>query len=187
MKYIIDIPNADVSRWVAETPLGKKLYIPISVEDGNEYSIATEIYAEEYTEPDRKAIEDEVWSLAREIAYCMSLQECIDTGMLHDDDIYDSASGVLEKLTYQEAKARYDAWLKKKDDIRVGDEVRYHGNKYVVGYVGVDEVYHIVDRNWIRTVVQGDYQIFKTGRHFPEVAELLKKMRGGITCNTFYK
>lgn len=60
MKYIIDIPNPDVSRWVAETPFGKKLHIPISVEDGEEYFIATKIYVEEHTEPDRKAIEDEV-------------------------------------------------------------------------------------------------------------------------------
>ena len=59
----------------------------------------------------------------------------------------------------------------------MGDEVVYHGNKYVVGYCGKDEVYHIVDRNWMRVVVQGDYQIFKTGRHFPEVAELLRRMK----------
>lgn len=78
---------------------------------------------------------------------------------------------------YQEAKIKYEEWKAKNADIHVGDEVIYHGNKYVVGYVGADEVYHIVDRNWIRQVVQGDYQIFKTGRHFPEVAELLKKMR----------
>ena len=180
MKYIIDIPNADVSRLVAETPLGKKLYIPISVEDGNEYSIATEIYAEEYTEPDRKAIEDEVWSLAREIAYCMSLQECIDTGMLHDDDIYNSASGVLEKLTYQEAKAKYEVWKRTKE-IRVGDEVEYEcdgivrfvvtgfcgetafGFKYQCDYDDVGEYCDIED-------------LRKTGRHFDEVEELLKKM-----------
>lgn len=130
-----------------------------------------------YTEPDRKAIEDEVWSLAREIAYCMSFGACKDAGTLCDDDIYTSATGVLEKLSYQEAKAKYEAWKKGKEKLRVGDEVIYHRNKYIVGYVGEDEVYHLVDQCWIRVVVQGDHQLTKTGRHFPEVMELLKKTR----------
>ena len=172
-KYIIEIPEDRIGDFVGST----HLLMPYTMA-GHKGHHDTGLNLTPHTEPDRKAIEDEVWSLAREIAYEMSLQECIDTGMLHDDDIYDSASGVLEKLTYQEAKAKYKAWKDRKDEIRVGDEVIYHGNKYVVVYVGADEAYHIVDRNWIRTVVQGDYQIFKTGRHFPEVAELLKKMRG---------
>ena len=85
---------------------------------------------------------------------------------------------VLSCLTYSKAKAKYEAWKKQKDGLRVGDEVIYHRNKYIVGYVGEDEVYHLVDQCWIRVVVQGDYQLTKTGRHFSEVAELLKKMRG---------
>lgn len=92
-------------------------------------------------------------------------------------EIFNSCDALcLTNLSYQEAKAKYESWKRTKE-IRVGDEVRYHGNKYIVGYVGADEVYHIIDRNWIRTVVQGDYQIHKTGRRFDEVAELLKKMR----------
>ena len=126
-----------------------------------------------YTEPDREAIENEVWEFIFELVtrHRYELDDCFGT---------DSMCEIMSSIPYSEAKAQYGEWKAekaKKDEIRIGDEVIYHGNKYVVGYVGVDEVYHIVSRNWMRVVVQGDYQIFKTGRHFPEVAELLKKMR----------
>lgn len=137
-----------------------------------------------YTEPDRKAVEDEVWSIAREIAYCMSLQECIDTGMLHDDDIYDSASGVLEKLTYQEAKAKYEAWKKQKAEIRVGDEVEYfcgENIRFVVCGIDNGVAYGFRHRPDSEDLDIGEYceidELKKTGRHFHEVEELLKKMR----------
>ena len=77
-------------------------------------------------------------------------------------------------LTYSEAKAKHDEWKRKKEEIRVGDEVEYLGEKYIVGYAGSDEVYHIIDKNWMRCVVQGSH-IYKTGRHFYEVEELLRK------------
>lgn len=133
-----------------------------------------------YTEPDREAIEDEVWSLAREIAYCMSLSACEDAGMLCDDDIYTSATGVLEKLSYQEAKAKYEAWKKRKEEIKVGDEViLYENTKMIVVQItdnreyvqGIDEngeCYESIEVNSVK----------KTGRHFSDIEKLLKKMRG---------
>ena len=160
MKYIIDVPDEHTDIKVFYTDADMK--------------IIQSMRCKPYTEPDRKAIEDEVWEMARLISY---------DGGLKLTDLYEcykcsSIQEVMKNHSYQEAKEKYEAWRKQKDEIRVGDEVVYHGNKYVVGYVGADEVYHIVDRNWIRVVVQGDYQIFKTGRHFDEVEELLKKMGG---------
>lgn len=131
----------------------------------------------------RKAVEDEVWNLAREIAYCMSFEECVDAGMLCDDDIYNDTSGVLEKLTYQEAKAKYDAWKKQMDEIRVGDEVTF--------YIGPNDEMKAVALD--QTGVEGEWSLFtengcieehaedfikKTGRHFDEFEELLKKIKG---------
>lgn len=71
----------------------------------------------------------------------------------------------------------WDALKKPKEEICVGDEVIYCGDKYVVGYVGSDEVYHLVDKVWLRCVVQGRHQLQKTGRHFDEVETLLEKMK----------
>jgi len=177
MKYIIDVPS---DLYIIDGTLR----VPVKVGNGDLSWYNTYIKAEPYTEPDRKAVEDEVWSLAREIAYCMSLQECIDTGMLHDDDIYDSASGVLEKLTYQEAKAKYDAW-KAEHEIRVGDEVVYADDSNKEKAI-VLRLYQPKQYKTLVDILCEDGTVLKmvvvenlawTGRHFDEVAELLKKMR----------
>ena len=165
-KYIINVPD----KWVDIT---NGLHIPIETGwDTGDFRIDTGLKLIPYTEPDREAIENEVWEFIFEVVtrHRYELDDCFGT---------DSMCEIMSSIPYSEAKAKYEAWKAekaKKDEIRIGDEVIYHGNKYVVGYVGVDEVYHIVSRNWMRVVVQGDYQIFKTGRHFPEVAELKKKM-----------
>lgn len=167
-KYIIDIPEDRVTS-------DGKLRFMACIDSPLANWIHTGIFAEPF---DCKAIEDEVWRLAREIAYEMSLQECIDIGMLHDDDIYDSASGVLEKLTYQEAKEKYEAWKKQKDEIHVGDEVTDNDldDIGVVTYVD-DSCYCIL---WSSGVVSEDVRKSKlrsTGRHFNITHELLKKMK----------
>ena len=182
-KYIIDIPDEEETMWEG---FNGDLFIPITMNKGTRTWVNTDLKMTPYTEPDRKAIEDEVWSLAREIAYCMSVQECIDTGMLHDDDIYDSASGVLEKLTYQEAKAKYDSWKKKKEQVRVGDEVEYDGCGEKVRFIvtgikdstayGFRQIYEYEDVSDVGEYCDID-MLIKTGRHFDEVEELLNKMR----------
>ena len=118
-----------------------------------------------YTEPDRKAIEDEVWKFTREL-------------LNYTDDDWESITNMLIlDIPYHEAKAKYDAWKKRKDEIHVGDEVKYRGDNCVVVYVGADEVYHVSDRHWLRCVVQGRQFLTKTGRHFDEVEKLLERMK----------
>ena len=174
-KYIIDIPDEEETMWEG---FNGDLFIPITMNKGTKTWVNTDLKMTPYTEPDRKAIEDEVWSLAREIAYCMGLQECIYAGMLHDD-IYNSASGVLEKLTYQEAKAKYDAWKVKNDEIRVGDEVYDHtisGTGIVTNVVNKNMVDIMWDDGSVNDSVSVE-DLRKTGRHFSQVEELMKKMR----------
>lgn len=128
-----------------------------------------------YTEPDRKAIEDEVWEFVRN---CL-MMDCSDFADAFDSYSY---SNFLE-YSYQIAKARYEVWLKQKNEIRVGDEVEYEDCKFVVTseignkYHGI----HSSNGNIVR-FGEGDYcgkdKCKKTGRHFDEVAELLQKMRG---------
>lgn len=175
MKYIIDISD----KYVMESALyGKQLAIPFYVNANDKsFFLPTGLKVEPYTEPDRKVIENEVWNLAKEIAYCMSLSQCEDAGMLCDDDIYTSATGVLEKLSYQEAKAKYEAWNAERDQIHVGDEVVFlEGIKMIVvntfdNYVqGIDEDGDCYENIRVNSVK-------KTGRHFDDIKELLKKMR----------
>lgn len=163
-KYVIDIP--DNTQWIQ--------WMNVSEKDGSacfDYKAPKDltpyVRSESYIDGLKKG-QNEVWEFAKEVRL----------------EVYVDEEGSLREYigsfeTYSEAKAKYDEWRKKKEEIRVGDEVVYHGNKYVVGYVGADEVYHIVDRNWMRLVIQGEYQIFKTGRHFDEVDRLLERMREG--------
>ena len=132
-------------------------------------------YVEEYTEPDREAIENEVWNFAT-----MLLNMHPDVA----EDIYRSMNGgkgigVAAEMTYQEAKERYDAWKKKKEEIRVGDEVIVAGTTGVVVRIpeGDEQRIHFIAPSGTVYCNNAYADIVKTGRHFPEVAELLKKMR----------
>lgn len=152
MKYIIDISD--------EVPVSDEL-VPFDM-------CRPSWYLEAY-EKGKADTEDEVWEFVRIIT---DMTECE-----RKECFGGSTCDLDEYMTYQEAKAKYESWKKEKNEIRVGDEVKHRGLNYVVGYVGADKVYHLIDKNWLRTVVQGGYQLIKTGRHFNEVEELLKKMR----------
>ena len=163
MKYIIDIPdNTHWIQWIMEGTKDHHPYMDwIDVKD-----------LRFYTEHDRKAIEDEVWEFAR--------------GLLNytDDDWEVITNMLLLDIPYQEAKAKYEAWLKQKDEIHVGDEVIPTDTQYdpmIVTRIWMDD--H--SRDCLDTLgLDGCICSFltsnvkKTGRHFPEVAELLEKMRG---------
>ena len=125
-----------------------------------------------YTDPDRKAIEDEVWEFVRCVHKMNGddYHECFDIDDVSDEDY-------CSKYSYQEAKTQYDAWKKLKEEIHVGDEVEYCGDNCVVVYVGADEVYHVSDKHWSRYVVHGRQFLTRTGRHFSEVEKLLERMR----------
>ena len=163
MKYVIEIPSkADfVTAYYMEDGL-PVMYKSDRIDD-----------LEPYTEPDRKAIEDEVWEFAGKM---------IATSENEVSEMWGCATNfgeVMHNTTYSEAKAKYEEWLKQKDEIRVGDEV---GSGFVKGTAFfVDgtmvEGFFIDDNEEIEHFWWNKRDCKKTGRHFPEVAELLKKMR----------
>lgn len=171
MKYIIDLPDAYTSK---SALLGDILSIPICLESGKRYGIPTGIKLEPYTEPD----EDEIRQMAHEEAWDFAMK-CLSMDGSEFCDVFDSCDALcLTNLSYQESKTKYDEWKKEKEQIRVGDEV-------IIKSDGVKGV--VLDED-----LWGDFSVFtengcceayrkihfeKTGRHFPEVAELLKKMR----------
>ena len=174
MKYIIDVPEDMI---IKSALSGLTLGIPMLVSATQKgYVLPTNIQLNQYTEPDRKAIEDEVWKIARLIA----LE--VGDGGLSPDDLYEcyKSSNIQEVMkihSYQEAKAKYDKWEKEKEQIRVGDEVTLYDNvKLVVVTIdgtsaqGIDENGECYESIFLN-------ELTKTGRHFDEVEELLKKMR----------
>jgi len=135
---------------------------------------------EQYTKPDIKAAEDEVWELARRII-CPS-DCCKDSISTHTKEIFNKEGweirGIFNDLSYQEAKARYEEWLKQEDEIKVGDELKDDGNIRAVVLDILDEdyeSYEVFTENGIVDEWQKG-MVVKTGRHFDEVEGLLKKM-----------
>lgn len=120
--------------------------------------------------------EDEAWKFMRKMATMESqeIREC------YKEDYW---SDIFEKYTYSEAKAKYEAWKKSKEEIRVGDELINHlGRPYIIYHIDRGSAYGIdVSRGYPlsqEVFPTKNYIPNKTGRYFPEIAELIKKMRG---------
>ena len=86
------------------------------------------------------------------------------------------------KYSYQEAKAKYEAW---KDKIRVGDEVVYADDPNKEKAI-VLRLYQPKQYRTLADILCEDGTVVKmikvenlawTGRHFDEIADLLKKMK----------
>ena len=127
--------------------------------------------AKTHTEPDRKAIEDEVWEFAT---------TCTKMDGSDSVDVFGGFSvDSFTKYSYQEAKAKYEEWKKQKDEIRVGDEVALQdGNfKYVVMGFHFNTAYLLASDGSVSKFPVS--KLRKLNRHFNETEELLKKMREG--------
>ena len=126
--------------------------------------------AKTHTEPDRKAIEDEVWEFVRIITDMTEKQriECFGGASCDLDEYW----------TYQDAKAKYEEWKKSKDDIHVGDEVTDNELDEIGVVTYANDSYCCV--LWSDGVVSEEVrksEFRSTGRHFNITHELLKKMK----------
>ena len=119
----------------------------------------------------RKGMED-AWDAARTLWNTTNRKEIFG---------YTMFSTVLTALTAQEAVEKirqYEQEKKEKEEIQVGDEVNAPFGKAIV--VNVDSV---AEKIWVLYADGHDgFDFFKnaptkTGRHFPEIAEALRKMR----------
>ena len=194
MKYIVDLPDAYTSE---SALLGDILSIPICLEGGKRYGIPTGIKLEPYTEPDSKTVDlqyardienvarmnynegaKDAWELARKLTHPSN-------GGLYENEkkeIFDrcNSDSVLIEMSYQEAKEKYEAWRKQKDEIHVGDEIDIDGEITVVTMVNKHGEILSVDCDGMTYYYYVESQLKrakKTGRHFYEVEDFLKKMR----------
>ena len=119
----------------------------------------------------------EAWEAARTIVDCKVPFDFweLSSGqsMLGAFRLY-SAKGAIEKIR------EYEEEQKKAAEIKIGDEVTDNdGWKGVVTHISSDGEYLLValrDGNAIRWKKE-DFK--KTGRHFPQIAEVLKQMQEG--------
>jgi len=105
-------------------------------------------------------------------------------------EIFDGLQDILsimQKFSPSEVTAKLREYEQQKDEIKVGDEVCFvfAGGKTIEPFI----VFSIKDDNGkkyyegIQTSdgrwVSGGLKYYKTGRHFPQVVELIKAMKGG--------
>lgn len=167
-KYIIDIPDEKTYLYVNNEYAFLRMPISVGENENKSISAPTFLRIKPYTEPD----EDEVWEFAKEL---ISMSENEVSDMIG----YTTNFGeVMYNMTYQEAKARYEEW-KQKEEIEVGDELKDDENirAVVLDILDADyESYEVITENGIVDEWQKGI-VVKTGRHFSDIEELLKKMR----------
>lgn len=168
-KYIIGVPDEAIEF------MGGRSHINVFVEPeckvGDCKHYALRISKEDitpYTETDRKAVEDEVWEFVSKFVWSFEDEEILGMGIAH----------AVRDMTYQEAKARYEAW-RKKEQIHVGDEVELSkgvkGCVYVVGEEMLEGAY--LNCDGLVSFCWSKKECRKTGRHYDDIAELIKKVK----------
>ena len=180
-KYIIDVPDEAVEFMGGEM----NFLVEPKIKDERRRHYVLRIDEEDvsiYTESDRKAIEEEVWKMARLI----SLDGGLSSADLYECYKSSDIQKVMRTHSYQEAKAKYDAWKQLKEEIRVGCEVHHKELPELKIYVtdmddnsfggfalcSVKNVCDYGDRFSECNV----HQYKPTGRVLPNIVELLKKM-----------
>lgn len=161
-KYIIDIPEETIYLNALERKDGKVVWAKsYDISDLRPYT-ASESYIDGL-----KRGQNEAWEFAWEV-----LQ--LDLPVFREIFGYDT-----DKMDYRDYKYKYEAWKKQKDEIRVGDEVEICGTIGIVTrvpYLDEERVHYIAKSGTV--YCNNSYaEIKKTGRHFDEIEELLKKMR----------
>ena len=175
MKYIIELSDKNKYAYVnknnilflRETIFKKTPFGKVKTHDRH---ICTGINASPYYEPDCKAIEAEVWEFAQKV----DAMDNYSSGRCFGGDFFP-----IRENGYREAKAKFEKYCKCTDDIRVGDEVRCADTNGIV--VGIDTAsedsgFNVVWKDGSTSYIDKPDPI-KTGRHFDEIEDILKRMK----------
>lgn len=163
-KYIIDVPDDGQCQYKYNEDT-KELKFPCPRIDPNSFMGLDIVLtgATPYTEPDKEPTVNEAWDFVKAL-YGLS-----------DEELYEIfPNGCPYEMAYSEAKAKYEAWRKQKNEIHVGDEVR-HTLTSAIGVVTQIKDLTIMWEDGSAGADRGEH-IEKTGRRFDEVEDLLKKM-----------
>lgn len=186
-KYIIELPeNTHWIQWIIESTKDHHPYMDFKqVED-----------LTPYTEPDIEQVRKEAYDQGYYIGYRRYLNKSYEDGIkgswdaarkiiceMDDEDRMKIFGGdnldyifalspttVIKKLKAYEQEQEY----------RVGDEFEIgDGQKFIVLKMDGKEIDRYIDGDGKTYVMKEKYRVMrKTGRHFPEIATVLEKMRG---------
>ena len=145
--------------------MGKKYLLEI--EENKDGSFAWSNFAP-YTEPDLEQIRKEAWEAARTLWNTPKRKEIFG---------YTSFNTALMTLTAQEVIEKIRAYEQAQEKIQVGDEVFYGNTKGIVIRPEDSDRYASVFTAIGEHIIAENKNLTKTGRHFPEIAEVLRKMK----------
>ena len=180
-KYIIEIEEEPVTKNGVE--LWKACGFNALVFDQNGLDKLTEFDAnkydfdEVYDEAYKNGLDD-AWKAAKKLVWETCIEDLETMGFLKKDETCESGK-VLEKYTTSEAILNLKEYEQRQKDIQVGDEVEcIDGVKCVVlDETETEGVWHILTENGCIKRANKRLLTNKTGRHFPEIAQVLKRMR----------
>lgn len=171
MKYIINVPEDRVHNGV--------LCAMGTMEDGVNHYLPTGIKATPYAIPYDESSDEKAWKFAQKILAPPNTRDALTVEDLMDCYGTDDAYDVVCEQTYAEARERYEVWKKRKDEIKIGDLVTDDSNAVravVLGESVSGRAWGILDENGCMRMINKSH-VSKVGRHFPEVEQMLKKMR----------
>lgn len=173
-KYIINLPDDEhlISWWTYT-----------GTEDGKQHIDFHEVVKTPYKEPDPEAIKQEAyqkglsdaWDAARKIALSEAdggIQWKLKEQWFGKFTIYD----IFKDVPAMEAIGKIRQYEQEQEEIKVGDEVICR-NKTAVVTEKSDKFTRIMYSNGSSYALFTE-EFVKTGRNFPEIAEVLRKMKG---------
>lgn len=188
-KYIIEIPEDKIEDFVGNT----HFLMPYMMA-GHIGHHDTGLPIEPYTEPDLEQVRKEAYEHGYYIGYSKYLNRSYEDGLkdaweaarkidhMSDEDIKNvfgcGFSAVFETIGASEAIEKIRQYEQEQKEIKVGDEVKTEdGQKMVIAAIVNKDFAGLADdgRFMYGTL---DETITRTGRHFPEIASVLQKMRG---------
>lgn len=191
-KYIIELNDECNSEFKGIMVFGltqeKQISVELIPEEGLRPYTEDAAYAHGYTEAESKyrEIRDELekqayqrgladaWDAARKICTNWVLPDSVLSKIFGMDKTIDD---IMKENTASEAIEKIQAYEQEKEEIKVGDEVEAVSGKAVIIEVlgnGKDVRYMYPDAS---TGFNDSCNVTRTGRHFPEIAEVLEKMR----------
>jgi len=155
--YIINVPST----------VDRIIYVNVHPMDGKTYLASYSVdNLTPYTAPDLEQVRKEAWEAARTLWNTPKRKEIFG---------YTSFNTAIMTLTAQEVIEKIRAYEQAQKEIQVGDEVITASGKAVVMGVGpVHFEYVCADGSIGYDEVKN---VKKTGRTFPEIAEVLRKMK----------
>ena len=160
------------------TPLDKALEEAYQ----NGYDEAQLIYQNPNAESDYQRGLDDAWEAAKKLFSEMSNTEI---NLLFPQEWNNGGFKALMALHPQDAIDRIKAYeeQQKADEIKVGDEVEWEGEKIIVTQIFTPNLQktqlHGIGSNGCVYYAILIEDVKKTERHFPQIAELLEAMKGG--------